>query len=372
MTSSIPIIAFDEAGNTGQNLLDKGQPIFSLASVNFNYDELYEILEIFDTNSAELHFNRLRKYRKNQAQLINFCNHDLIEFSKIKYALSDKRYEAAAQIIDQLFEPVMYDLNIDIYKYGMNIRLANSLYSFCNISWNKYLADRLLSNFVEMIRTKSEMSIKQFYSTLKELYSTIKNREQQGILLPIIASESQIHTILSNVFKYTIDPTLPAFTVLCDWWYRELISEFEVMHDNSKQIDYWKDLIEFISNQDYMEQKEVGYDYRTIIYPLNIKELKLVESKEYKQVQIADLVASSTAFVLKDLIENGNDDFAMELRKTKLFNMKHHLIAPSNAISPEELGMEKGDGENQLDYFVEMVLKSKDKYNEIESKLKKG
>jgi hypothetical protein len=144
------------------------------------------------------------------------------------------------------------------------------------------------------------------------------------------------------------------------------------MHDNSKQIDYWKDLIEFISSQDYMEQKEVGYDSRTIIYPLNIKELKLVDSKEHKQVQIADLVASSTAFVLKDLVENRNDDFAMELRKTKLFNMKYHLIAPSNAISPKELGMEKGDGENQLDYFVEMVLKSKDKYNEIESKLKKG
>lgn len=368
-TAQIPIIAFDEAGNTGQNLLDNSQPIFSLASVNFDEDELNELFGIFDTNSDELHFKRLRKYSKTQKQLIEFCDHELIQFSKIKYSLSDKRFALVAQIIDQLFEPVMYDLNVDIYKYGMNIGLANSLYTFCNISWNKELVDEMLSNFVKMIKTKSEDSVQDFYSTLKKLYPTVK-KEQQQILTPILASEFQIESILSSVFKYTIDLTYPAFSVLCDWWYRELGSKFEVMHDNSKQIDYWQELIKFTSNQEFMEEREVGYDSRKMIYPLKINELKLVDSKEHRQIQIADLVASSVAFVLKNLREGKNDELTNKLIQTKMFNMEHHAIAPSNKISPEELEMERGEGENPLDYLAEMFVKSKDKYENIESKLK--
>ena len=143
------------------------------------------------------------------------------------------------------------------------------------------------------------------------------------------------------------------------------------MHDNSKQIDYWKKLIEFTSSQDIMEEKEVGYDSRTMIYPLKIKELKLVDSKNYRQVQIADLVASSSAFVSKKIREGKNDDFVSKLLETKMFNMEHHAIFPTNKISPAELGMEKGEGENPLDYLAEMFSKSKDKFETIEKNLKK-
>jgi len=368
MTNQIPTIAFDEAGNTGQNLVDKEQPIFSLASVNFNEDELDELFGIFATNSDELHFKRLRKYSKTQNQLIEFCNHDLIQFSKVKYSLIDKKYAAIAQIIDQLFEPVMYDMNVDIYKYGVNIGLANSLYGFCN-TWDTDLVDELLFNFVKMIKTKSDVSVKEFYLTLKSLFQ-IANDEQKPILIPLLASESQIGDILSCVFKYTIDLTYPAFSVLCEWWYRELSVEFNITHDNSKQIDYWKEMIEFTANPDFMEEREVGYDSRKSIYPLKFKDLKLVDSKNYKQVQIADLVASSTTFAAKNVRLDNQDDFTKKLLTTKLFNMKYHAMLPSNKVLPEELGMEKGEGENPLDYLAEMFIKSKSKYEEIESKLK--
>lgn len=369
MKTRIPTIAFDEAGNTGQNLLDKSQPIFTLASVNFSEDELDELFGIFNTNSEELHFIKLRKRPKTQKQLIEFCDHELIDFSKVKYSLSSKRYAAAAQIIDQLFEPVMYDLGVDIYKFGMNIGLVNSLYTFLNVSWNRDLAEELLSNFVDMMKTKSELCIGTFYSTLEKLYHSV-DEKQQPILIPILASKFQIASILGNVFKYTIDLTYPAFSVLCNLWYRELKSEFNIIHDNSKQIKYWQELIEFTSNKDYMEEREVGYDSRTMIYPLKFKELKLVDSKEHRQIQIADLVASSTTFVLKNLMEAKQDDFTSELLKTKMFNMEHHGIMPTDKISPKELGMEKGEGENPLDYFAEMLIKSGDKFEKIESKLK--
>lgn len=214
-TTQIPIIAFDEAGNTRQNLLDYGQPIFSLTSVNFDKDELYELLGIFDTNSDELHFRRSRKYSKTQKQIIAFCNHELIQFSKIKYSLSDKRFTLVAQIIDQLFKLVIYNFNINIYKYEMNIGLANSLFTFCNISWDEELVDEMLSNFGITIKTKLEVIVKEFYSTLKKLYPIVKN-EQQQILTLILASEFQIESILSRDFKYTIDLAYPAFSVSCD------------------------------------------------------------------------------------------------------------------------------------------------------------
>ncbi len=54
------IIAFDESGNTGSDLLDKEQPVFVLASVKLTAGQAKELKSIFKTNSSELKFNRLK------------------------------------------------------------------------------------------------------------------------------------------------------------------------------------------------------------------------------------------------------------------------------------------------------------------------
>lgn len=89
---SYPKIYFDEAGNTGSNLLDPEQPFFVLASTNFSDDEVNELVNIFETNSEELHFLNLRKSPKHQAKLLEFFNHDLITTATVKFSFADKKF----------------------------------------------------------------------------------------------------------------------------------------------------------------------------------------------------------------------------------------------------------------------------------------
>ena len=56
-------IYFDEAGNTGQDLLNKEQNAFVLASVHFNEKELRVFQEIFKSHN-EIHFKKLKEKRR--------------------------------------------------------------------------------------------------------------------------------------------------------------------------------------------------------------------------------------------------------------------------------------------------------------------
>lgn len=57
---SISVVAFDESGNTGQNLLDPEQPIFALASVCLTQAEITELTSsITSVAHNEMHFTLL-------------------------------------------------------------------------------------------------------------------------------------------------------------------------------------------------------------------------------------------------------------------------------------------------------------------------
>jgi len=365
-----PTIAFDEAGNTGQNLLDKKQPIFSLASVNYSIEEVTELCNIFKTNGDELHFVKLKKYAKNRKQFIDFCNHDLISFSKIKYSVNVKSYATIAFMVDLLIEPVYYDYGIDMYQRGMNIAMSNLIYMYSFSIWDSKLINELKNSFVNMIRYKKEEDVFKFYTILENLYFSIKEEDERAVLSPMLESRNQIKEILENLYKYSIDLTYPSFSVLCDWWYRELNQKFDVIHDESKQIRYWKNLIEFTSNSKYMEEREVGFGSRKSIYPLKVNSLVFDDSKKNKNIQIADLVASSVAFLLSELVNKKQSDFSKKLMNTKLFNLKHHSIIPTKKFTPKDLDMEDESGENPLDYFAKMALKSKKEFDAINKNMK--
>ena len=74
-------IYFDEAGNSGQNLLDADQPIYVLVSHNFSIEESESILAPLKTHSAEIHFRRLKKYPKYQKPIEEILNNPLINLN---------------------------------------------------------------------------------------------------------------------------------------------------------------------------------------------------------------------------------------------------------------------------------------------------
>ena len=60
-----PIIFFDESHNTGSYLLDANQPIFTLASVDYNPNECAELLSLVSSHQDSEAKERARNNLSN-------------------------------------------------------------------------------------------------------------------------------------------------------------------------------------------------------------------------------------------------------------------------------------------------------------------
>lgn len=347
-------IYIDEAGNTGQDLLNEDQKVFILASNNFSTEEAAILSSLFPTTS-EIHFKNLKNSEQGRKAILDFINHPLITEKNIHCSTVHKEYTTVAQIVDQLIEPVLYRAGIDLYQYGQNIALTNFIIHFGNFFWDKAIYVKMLNSFIEMMRTKEEKSITEFYKTVQILYDSLKNKERD-LIEPILLSRKQITRILQGVNKFTMDVTLSCFYVLCDYWHKKTNKKLRVFQDSSKQIEYYKEYIDFTRTLNVPKQ-EVGFDSRRITFPTQIEEISLVNSESYFGVQISDLIASSLAFMYSNKNEKQNR-FVEQIQNSKLLQLSnYHTVWPNSAITPEELKMEKGEGQNILDFLTDHRLK---------------
>jgi len=347
-------IYFDESGNTGADLLNLDQKAFILCSNNFSTEECEELLKLFE-NDAELHFVKLKKSSKGRESIIKLLNHELIREEKVAIYVVHKELATIAQIVDQLIEPVFYEKGLDLYKFGLNIQYTNFIFYFGNFFWNKALYNEMITNFISMFRKRDSDSINKFYKTVEELIETVDD-EYLGLLYPIRESKPQILRILENSDKFTIDVTFSCFLVLCDRWYKVLGEKFDVIFDNSKQIEHYSEYIEFVRNLK-VEIQEVGFDSRKMTYPAQINSVQLTDSKSEVNIQISDIIASAIGFMYNNK-NNRHTEFVKKIQESKILNLENaNMIWPTTEVTPEELNMQNGEGNNVLDFLAEQFIR---------------
>lgn len=343
-------IYFDESGNTGQDMLNKEQKVFVLASVNYDNQELEKIKSIFNINE-EVHFKKLKNSSIGRKKIISFLNHELISEQHVVFSVAHKEFNVCGQITDLLIETVMFERGFDLYVGGRNIAYANWIFYFGNFFWDKTLYNKLVEEFVNMIRTKSKDSISKFYSISKELFNSIK---EKSVLEPVLESQKHIDEIMDSIDKYSIDVTFSTFLVLCNQWYKKTKHKINVKLDTSKQIEHYKHYLDHTNKiaEISPEVIEIGYDSRKITFPPQIHSIEMVESKNEFGVQCADLIASAISFMYNN--ETGKfAKFSKEIQESKLLQLSNaHVIWPTDDVSPKALGMDEGKGINPIDFMA--------------------
>ncbi|MEL1254080.1 DUF3800 domain-containing protein [Flavobacterium sp. DGU38] len=358
-------IYFDEAGNSGQNLLDREQPIYIVVSHNFTIEETEKLLAPLKTVSEEFHFNKIKKYPKYQKPIENILNNPLINYDRIKIAYYNKKFALCAHLVDQLVETSLYHSNLPYYENGLNIMFAQSLYlqtEFFDLK-SKYL--ELLELFQKMIRTKDTNSIDNFYLKAEEIFGAIVEDGEKNFFFPILKSKDYIEEILKSINKFSIDLALPSIILLSDIWHKKENVVINIIHDESKQVEFWKKFISFLSNDITQEKIDVGFDNRKIIYPLQINTIETVDSKNNIQIQLADLIGSSFAYYAKNILlkYNENDTMANIIANTKLAIMNVHPLQPDLSSVYKEYKSNKDDV-NPLDFLSSKTLDNEEKFNE--------
>lgn len=358
-------IYFDEAGNSGQNLLDTDQPIYVLVSHNYSVEEAESILNPLKTESDEIHFSKIKKYPKYQKPIEDILNNPAIDYNRIKIAYYNKKFALCAHLVDQLVETTYYNLGLEYYEGGLNILFAQTLYMQSTLFESKLEYHELLIRFQNMIRTKDSDSINHFYEKAQEIFESINEDGEKNFFFPILESKKYIEEILESINKFSIDLALPSLTLLSDIWSKNENVRINIIHDDSKQVKFWKEFIVFLSNDITDEKIDVGFDERKMTFPLQIDSIEMVDSKQNIQIQLSDLIGSSFAYYAKNILleKNKTDTLANIISNTRLAKMNVHPLQPDLSFFEKEFKRKESDI-NPLDFLASKTLNNTDKFDE--------
>ena len=155
-------IYFDEAGNSGNNLLDKEQPLFC-----------YLGFEDCDSNMIEDFYSLKRKYKYKTDLEVKGASLSksvtgqkfLIELwekfgNHAKFVMHNKKFALACKMFEYVYEPVYSDVNTLFYQINFHKYIAISMYSlFVN---SNHSAEELFTNFYTFIKNKGDKCLNEY------------------------------------------------------------------------------------------------------------------------------------------------------------------------------------------------------------------
>ncbi len=358
MPTNLPEIAFDEAGNTGADLLNDDQPIFALASVLLSNRQAEELLARIRTRQTkEIKFKNLKRSAAGRRRIITLISAPELEQANAKTTIYHKRFMVTAKIVDILIETVLHDLGFDLYRDGANIALANLHYMCMPAFCGKERSEEFLRLFVAMIRTRDVLAVNRFYQAASSLYSTGDHRECAELLEPIIASRPLVPQILAANDRNSLDPSIPAVVHHCISWGEAIGGPFRLLHDESKSVfEERADLEDLMSRGE--QEEEVGYDRRKYVLPLRAREIKFEKSNADARIQVADLIASASAYWVAGCASPARrTDFWTDLDAADVGRFAIDAVWPTSHISPAELDTEYNGGTNAVEEMAALLRK---------------
>lgn len=122
-------IYFDEAGYTGNHLLDPNQRFFAYASVVTDDDEAKDFVESligrYNIQNGELKGGSLVKHHKGRKAIDEI----LKEFDgRLLFTIADKKYTLACKLFEYIFEPCISDINTMFYGCDFHKFVATILH----------------------------------------------------------------------------------------------------------------------------------------------------------------------------------------------------------------------------------------------------
>lgn len=356
----VPHIYFDESGNTGSNLLDNDQPIFTLASCQYSDQEAKDLVDLIGSNAThEIHFKRLKRRKAGQDGIVRLMSSKLICRDKISINVFHKEFMVTSKIVDILIEHMMHLRGQDLYLNGQNIALSNMLYYCLGAFCDADLLRSMYDSFIKMLKEQTEESIDEFYSSVEALIPGLKSKSFENDINRILETKDYVVDALHGVDKFSLDPSIPALFAQCVQWGAKYPKGFHVVHDDSHTIE--KQRLLFAQFMDWTQDDiELGYDRRKYNLPLKGKSLKFSSSDSHHQLQVADIIASSFAYWAAGVSRGETEDyFFLELNKLNLDRfIGHNKIWPTMDVSPEDLGTVHDGGLNAADHTPYFLMKA--------------
>ena len=350
----MPEIYCDEAGNSGQNLLDAQQPVFVLASTDMNREEATELLRhVRSRQGAEPKFKTLKKTSDGVHKIRQFFADPRLDGKRIVMNIFHKRFMIVTKMVDLIAETLFHQIGEDLYKRGANIAMANMLYYCMPPFCGRKATDRFLQSFVDLLRLRTERSVKNYYAAGRAMVKGSKNKEFRRDLY-VFTEPRLFAEWYPGIGTDPLDPAIPALFQHIAIWGMRKTDRFRVVHDRSKPILASQPQFQRMMAIGDEPATMVGYDRRQYKFPLQAQSLEQADSHEFPQLQVADICAGGLAHVLK-CREMGAYDQLAEVIEGRCREFVVDAVAPTTSVSPEELGTDSEVGTNPVDPVVELL-----------------
>lgn len=305
----------DEAGFTGNNLLDEAQEVFAFASVAIEEDRAKAIVERtikdFKLQGSELKGSRLLKSENGRRAVTSIFKQCAADARVLVHL---KKYAIASKFFEYIFEPALSEQNSIFYGCGFHLYISNLL--FAMLRTREASAEMLFEEFSKFVREGSQTALEKIFP-------------RQGLIVDTSADPLACISVFAMMNRAAIldelswihgDPSVPnwilditttsLFSALSYWG--EVYDDLVVFCDRSKPLEtenaFWTPMI---GRRDHVRVSMFGKERQ---YTFNLVRLpEFVDSKLHPGVQIADVFASAfaSAFQLRyrGKLDRAHDDW---------------------------------------------------------------
>ncbi|MEU7415126.1 DUF3800 domain-containing protein [Streptomyces antibioticus] len=314
MTAAFPLapaVYVDESANSGQNLLDPAQPVFTLAGVQLPDELAAHIVDELRTqlppNLAEPKYTSLAKSSRGRKALAHAFG-QLPEGSVRTYVVN-KRFMIMTKLVDLLVEPLAHADGVNLYEGKESLGLADMLHTCGPVFGDPMAYDRLLQSFVHWIRQKATTD--DLFAAVASFKTTVQHDDfvEWVELLEHcrgVADETAAD-VAAGRLKDALDPAVPSLYTLTIAFGSSLGRHFRLVHDDSKVISHNAALLRTIHM--FPDPARPG----KFNQQMPALEIQFADSTTHPQLQVADWAAGATRQWAQHLAGAGGDQFSRDL-----------------------------------------------------------
>ena len=350
MSINTETIYLDESGATGNHLMDQEQPFFVYASLGLEQDEASaihsEMVDRFQIQGPELKGISLTK-RQQGREAILWLWREAGQRSKI--AVAEKVFALAGKFFEYMFEPSLAKWSSLFYSIEFHKFIANYLY----ISYRSGEPDtrKMFKDFEDLMRTHKPEDVEQVLSPLDHFNTSDPLSAMLSFCLcnqNSIKDEIKHLRDLDKGTRWDLELSQTMVHWLLAFWGEEF-EGLEAFCDQSKPIESNMEMFNhFIGRKEKVYIKLGGEPRASLVYNLS-GPIKLVDSKKYPGVQIADVMASSIAYSLK----NRGEEFS-----NQCMELASDSITVAIAAEPEEFQPNHDKGDLNMLVLLELLARS--------------
>jgi hypothetical protein len=352
-------IFLDETGYTGEDLVNPAQPVFVLASHNFTEEESQELKSQFfgRVHADELKHTSLARRPAQQEMVVSFLRHLSVKQDRIKAFVAYKPFVLVAKMVDSIVEPVFYEEGLNLYHQGANLALTNLLFYCIPAFSSEAFFHELLLRFQGLYRYKTPEAYDHFFEFVFVDYDS---KELNDLLGWFRLGHTRLgyRELMGSIPKNYLDIAFTMSLNLMSNWRLGTNEPIHLKYDSSSNMTERKEIWDALVDP-ALDPITLGYDRRTLIMPIAVKETIFESSHNWAGLQLADVLAGATArFVRWYSIDARNpaDEYASQLSFMIDWPMSGSIF-PEEKFTPEDLGTVGETFADPIAYFGKLASK---------------